>query len=263
MIVDNPAIEMDGFSFSINGKTILKDITITVRKGECISIIGPNGSGKTTLLKCLDRIYTAGTGGIRVDGKPLATYSRRELAQCMSYVPQADGNMLPFTVQEFVMMGRYPYLKAFSPPDSRDEEAVTRALALTGTTGFADRGLSTLSGGERQRVFIAAALAQEAGILLLDEPATFLDIKNQSEIHGLLESINREQGTTILSVTHDINAALLTSHRILALKDGSVAFWGDSEGLLDREVLRDIFEKSFLFVEHPGTGKKLVVTDVP
>jgi iron complex transport system ATP-binding protein len=256
-------IEMDRFSFAVNGHVILRVITLAVHKGECVSIIGPNGAGKTTLLKCLDRIHTAGSGEIRIAGKPLVAYTQKELARHVSYVPQADGNVLPFTVSEFVMMGRYPYLSPFSPPNSRDKEAVERALAMTGTTEFVHRSLSTLSGGERQRVFIAAALAQEAGILLLDEPATFLDPLHATEIHRLLARINSERGVTLLSVTHDINIAALTSHRILALKNGRVVFWGTPEGLMDEGVLKEIYGKSFLFVKHPRTGKDVIVADVP
>jgi iron complex transport system ATP-binding protein len=253
---------MDRFSFAVNGHVILRDITLRVHEGEYVSIIGPNGAGKSTLLKCLDRIHTSGTGEIRIAGKSLDAYSQRDLARCVCYVPQVSTDIIPFTVSEFVMMGRYPYLSLFSPPDNRDKAAVARSLDLTGTAEFAHRYLPTLSGGERQRVFIAAALAQEAGILLLDEPATFLDPGHTADIHRLLERINSERGSTILTVTHDVNIAALTSHRILALKNGSMIFFGTPEGLMDESVLREIYGKSFLFVKHPKTGKDIVVMDI-
>jgi len=263
MTMENTAIEMEHFSFSVNGHEILRDISFTIREGEFVSIIGPNGAGKTTLLKCLDRIHISGRGKIRIAGKLLNAYSQRHLARCVCYVPQADGNIPPFTVFEYVMMGRYPYLSPFSPPTNADKAAVALALDLTDTTQFAHRFLSTLSGGERQRVYIAAALAQEAGILLLDEPATFLDPVHQNEIYRLLYRINYEHGATILSVTHDINIAALISHRILALKNGSIIFLGTPDELMDEAVLRNIYGKSFLFVKHPRTGKDIIVTDVP
>jgi iron complex transport system ATP-binding protein len=263
MSMDTPAIEVDRFSFAINGQEILHDLSFSVNEGERVSIIGPNGAGKTTLLKCMVRIHTGGRGEIRIAGKPLGAFSQKDLARHVGYVPQADANIHPFSVVEFVTMGRYPHLTPFTLPDSRDRDAISRALDVTGTTGFIRRRLSTLSGGERQRVFIAAALAQEAGILLLDEPATFLDPLHASEIHRLLDRINGEGGVTMLSVTHDINIAALTSHRVLALKNGRMAFWGTPEGLMNEAVLREIYGTSFLFVTHPRTGRAVVLSDVP
>ena len=157
-------IEVSRFSFSIGRKEILKDVSFAVQEGEYLSITGPNGAGKSTLLKRLVRIHHGGDGAIRLAGKPLDDYSQKTLAQQISYVPQADGRVAPFTVHEFVMMGRYPYLSPFSPAGTDDEKAVRQALAMTETSSFAQRSLHTLSGGERQKVFIAAALAQETSV---------------------------------------------------------------------------------------------------
>jgi iron complex transport system ATP-binding protein len=261
--MENTIIEIVRFSFSINSKEILKDISLTVKEGEYISIVGPNGAGKTTLLKCLDRIHKGGSGDIRIAEKPLDKYSQKELARQVSYIPQADGRISPFTVYEFVMMGRYPHLSPFSSPSKRDEDAVHDALAMTGISEFAERFLGTLSGGERQKVFIAAALAQEAKVLLLDEPTTFLDPKHEADVHRLLARANRERGVTVVSVTHDINSAILTSRRVLALKDGAVAFCGYADKFMNNEILQKIYGKSFLFVKHPRTGKTIVAPEVP
>ncbi len=261
--MENTIIEIVRFSFSISSKAILKDISLTVKEGEYISIVGPNGAGKTTLLKCLDRIHKGGGGDIKIAGKPLDKYSQKELARQVSYVPQADGRISPFTVYEFVMMGRYPYLSPFSSPGEEDEDAVHDALAMTGISEFAERFLSTLSGGERQKVFIAAALAQGAKVLLLDEPTTFLDPKHEADVHRLLARANRERGITIVSVTHDINSAVLMSRRVLALKDGAVAFCGCADKFMNNEILQKIYEKSFLFVKHPRTGKTIVAPEMP
>jgi iron complex transport system ATP-binding protein len=258
-----PLIEIEGFSFAIGGKPILTDISFSVQAGDALSIIGPNGAGKSTLLKCLDRIHRGGAGQIRIAGKALKDYSQRELAHCISYVPQSDGRSAPFTVHEFVMMGRYPHLSPFSSISKHDEEVVQDALRMTETLPFAERMLSTLSGGERQSVFIAAALAQEARVLLLDEPTTFLDPKHAAAIQRLLADINRERGVTILSVTHDINSAALSSERILALKNGCVAFCGSSEALMREDVLRQVYDKSFLLVPHPEADKQMVVPEIP
>ncbi|MEN6498247.1 MAG: ABC transporter ATP-binding protein, partial [Thermoguttaceae bacterium] len=150
-------IDVRDFSFCIGKKTILRDVSFSVSEGEYLTIIGPNGAGKTTLLKCLDRILTGGSGTIEVYGRPLASYSQKELAQRISYVPQADGRVFPFTVEQFVLMGRYPYLSPFSTVSRADWGVVRETLHRTGIEEFAQRLLGTLSGGERQKVYIAAA----------------------------------------------------------------------------------------------------------
>jgi iron complex transport system ATP-binding protein len=134
---------------------------------------------------------------------------------------------------------------------------------VTGTSGFEERALWTLSGGERQKVFIAAAFAQGAKVLLLDEPTTFLDPKHQTDVYRLLARLNGEQGVTIVSVTHDINSAALTSSRVLALKRGTVAFYGNTDEFMDKEILYNIYEKEFLFMRHPQTGKTIVAPEIP
>ena len=254
-----PLIKVRDFSFSIGNKNILKKISFSVRKGELLSIIGPNGAGKTTLLKCFVRILTGGEGKISIRGMPVDSYSQKEWAKLIGYVPQSNGRAFPFTVREFVLMGRYPHLSPFSMVSNEDKNVVNKVLELTGTTQFAERRMGTLSGGERQKVFIAGALAQGSDILMLDEPTSFLDYRHQSEVLELLRSINEESRVTILLVTHDINSATITSERILALKNGSLVFSGTPEETMRNEVLEEIFEKSFRFVDHPLTGIPMIV----
>ncbi|MBN1868471.1 ABC transporter ATP-binding protein [Candidatus Sumerlaeota bacterium] len=253
-----PIVEIESLSFRIGRKPILRDVSMSVGEGEYWCVVGPNGAGKTTLLKCLDRIYSGTEGAIRIAGRPLREYSQKNLAKLMSYVPQADAATSPFTVHEFVMMGRYPHLSPFSSIRKTDEEAVRRALELTGSIEFVDRRLDTLSGGERQKVHIAAALAQEPRILLLDEPTTFLDYRHQADILALLKRINRESGATVVAVTHDVNCALLSSDRILALKRGSVVYSGEASGVLDEGVLARIYDAAFEFIRHEATGRTIV-----
>jgi len=254
-----PAIETVQYSFSVAGKKILDRVSFSVEEGEFLSIIGPNGAGKSTLLKCIMRINRGGEGDIRIRGKPLARYSQKALAREVSYVPQGEAGQFPFTVQEFVLMARYPHLSPFTSVGRGDRKVVEDALELTGTAQFADRKLGTLSGGERQKLFIAAALAQGASLMLLDEPTTFLDPRHAGEVLCLLGKLNREQGVTVVSVTHDINAASLLSSRVLALKAGKVAYLGNPCDLMCNEVLEGIFDKRFLFVAHPeGLGQMVV-----
>ena len=261
MASDQVIMEMQDYSFRVGEKLILDRVSFAAREGEYLAIIGPNGAGKTTLLRCLDRIYTDGEGTILLNGKRLEGYSRRTLSKIVSYVPQADGRYFPFTVKEFVMMGRYPHLSPFSSFKKEDRTVVQEVLGLTGSADCAERNLNTLSGGERQKVFIAAALAQEGQILLLDEPTTFLDPKHQSEINSLLRRLNRKFGITIIAVTHDINSAAQWSDSVLALRNGRTHYLGSAEQVMNNQVVQGVYDKSFLFVKHPQTGRPVIIPD--
>jgi iron complex transport system ATP-binding protein len=255
------AIETAGLTVRLGGYSALDDVSLRLADGAFVAILGPNGAGKSTLLRALDGLLPHGAETIQVRGRALASYSRKALARILTYVPQLGGGYLPFTVHEFVMMGRYPHLSPFSACGPEDQKAVREALALTGATELAERHLATLSGGERQRVALAAALAQATPVLLLDEPAAFLDPKHQAEVQSILHRINRERNATVLAVTHDVNMAALHSHRVIALKAGRTVFDGPASALMDDQVLERIYEKSFLRVAHPHRGIPMVVPD--
>ena len=259
--MDSPVIDIHNFSFSIGDTIILDSVSLHIYDDEYLSVIGPNGAGKTTLLKCLMRIYTGGKGSISLNGRPIERYSRKELARLISYVPQSIGNNLPFTVEEFVMMGRYPHLSPFTTFGEPDMKAVRDALNLTGTDSLEDRHLSTLSGGERQTIYIAAALAQGARIMLLDEPTAFLDPRHGDDIHRILRRIKAETGVTIITVTHNINNAALESDRVAVLKNGTIVFSGNAPEIMTNEVLRPVYGKKFTFVDHPVTGVRVIIPD--
>ncbi|MEW6747156.1 MAG: ABC transporter ATP-binding protein [Planctomycetota bacterium] len=254
-----PAIVVEQLSHVIEGQRVLEKVSFTVERGEFWSIVGRNGAGKTTLLKCLNRIYTGWSGRIQIDGDPLDILSQKELARRVSYVPQPGEALSPFTVREFALMSRYPHLSPFTSIQPRDEQAVEEALTITETKPFAARSLTTLSGGERQKVFIAAALAQGAPIMLLDEPTTFLDYRHQVEVLRLLRRINREASTTILAVTHDINTALRASDHVLALKNGRIVYLGSAQGVAGEATLARIYDVSFQFLIDPESGSAVVV----
>jgi len=260
--MSNIIIEIENLSLSISKKEILKSISFQIFEGDFLSIIGPNGAGKTTLLKCMMRINSGYEGTIRFRGKSTHKMSQKSLARQISYVPQSNGRIFPFTVEEFVMMGRYPHLSPFTSFSVEDKDVVSKALHLTKTEHLAHRQLNTLSGGEKQIVFIAAALAQGAKIMLLDEPTTFLDPKHEAEIYTILKKLNRELGMTIVSVTHDINSAVLQSDRIIVLKDGNVMFIGDAQHVMENRILERAYEKSFTFLDHPKTGQKIIAPEV-
>ena len=254
-------IDITDLTFSIDGATILDSLSLEIYEGEYLSIIGPNGAGKTTLLRCLMRVYNAPPGAIRVMGIPVERIGQRSLAKRISYVPQGEGRTSPFTVEEFVMLGRYPYWSPFTSIRPDDRRAVREALDLTRIDHLADRRVDTLSGGERQTAYIAAAIAQGSDILLLDEPTTFLDPKHEMEIRAILRRLNRGLGRTVVAVTHDINAAVLESDRLAVLKGGKVVFTGAPDEVMDNAVLSPAYGKEFIFVDHPAAPCRVIVPD--
>jgi len=254
----DPALEVSRFSLALGDRDILRDLSFTIAAGERVAIIGPNGAGKTTLLKCLNRILRGGRGSIRVSGHPLDSYRQIDLARRLAYVPQAEGRTAPFTVREVVEMARYPHLGPLASVRSEDRAAVERALDDTGIQSFSDRPLDTLSGGERQKALLAAALAQQSEILLLDEPTAFLDPSQQSDMLRVLDRVHRDRTATILSVTHDLNEALSHSERVIALREGTVLFDGPSGALLQGDVLRRVYQHDFVIGSHPRTGRPVL-----
>jgi iron complex transport system ATP-binding protein len=253
-----PALAISRLSLSLGGVDILRDVSFDIPRGGFLSIVGPNGAGKTTLLRCVMGLIAGWTGDVLVGGRSLRSYRRRHLARKVSYVPQSDEMVFPYTGRELVMMGRYPYLSPFTRSSRSDLEVVERTLETTGTLSLADRDMRTLSGGERQKILIAGALAQEAETMLLDEPTTFLDPRHTDEILSILTDLNRS-GVTIVMVTHDINHAVHYADSATALVDGCVAFNGSSGDLMKRDLLASVYGKEFTLVKHPESGKMMVL----
>lgn len=254
-------IRIENFSFRINGKLILDDISLKVQEGEFTAVIGPNGAGKSTLLRCIDRIWRGGEGDIYVYGKELKDYSQRELAKIVSYVPQMDVTMYPYTVEEFVLMGLYPYLNPFASISRKHWQNVEWALEKVKMSEFSQRSMDSLSGGERQKIFIATSLIQGAKILLLDEPTTFLDPNHQEEIYSILRSLNKESDVAMMMVTHDINHAVLVSSRVIGLSGGQKVYDGDASGVMNNDILFKLYRKEFLLVPHPKGGQLITVPE--
>ena len=256
-------LRVRNFSFSFNGRPALQGIDFALPQSGCLSVIGPNGAGKSTLLKCLLRLHAGGrsSGEIRVKDRDLAAYDQRELARVISYVPQAGGWIPPFTVEEFLRLSRYPYGALGSAARNAACRAAAGAMSLTGTEALAGRSLKTLSGGERQKVYLAAALAQEAELMLLDEPATFLDPRHAAELHGLLRALNSERRLSMITVTHDLNQPLAAGGDALVLREGQQLFFGPVAELLPSGVLEKAYTHEFIYVRHPRTGRPAVLAD--
>lgn len=252
-------IDVRHLRLELDGSRILDDVSFVIEKGQRWALVGPNGAGKSSLLKCLSRIHRDWQGRITIDGVDARGYTNRELARLVAYVPQAGGRLPPFTVRETIVMSRYPHLSHFGTLGPADHSLVKDVLARTGLGPLADRPMATLSGGERQKVFLASALAQGAPILLLDEPTTFLDPRHAHDLRSLIHTLNREEGVTVIEATHDLNAAVLDADRIFALRDGRTHFFGPPDSFYDPEVLRMLYDRSFLLGEHPETGQPMIL----
>ena len=247
-------ISFKNFSFSYEKSPVLKNISFNVAEGEFICLVGPNGAGKSTLLKCLHKIIEGGTGQIDLMGRSIKEKSHKELAKLLGSVSQTTQSNAPFSVYEFVKMGRYPYLNPFSMTKEADKKIIQHALEITGIESFKSRLLSELSGGERQKVYIAAALAQGTKILLMDEPTTFLDPKHQVDIYHTLKKLNEIDGITILLVTHDFNMGALFGKRMLALNSGKLLYDGTVQKFMKGDQLEKIFGIPFEIIN--GTQKR-------
>ena len=256
----NIVLETRKFSCHIEGKPILREVSLQIRRGEYISIVGPNGAGKTTLLRAFDRMLVGEiSGDLDICGMPWQDWKQSDLAKLAALVPQADSRVIPFTVEQFLLMCRYPYMNPFASVNPNDRKVVHEAMVGTGTTPFARRRLDTLSSGERQKVYIAAALAQGAHIWLLDEPTTFLDYHHQDDILSLVALANKEFDVTVVAVTHDLNRAALESDRIIALREGELAFYGTPDLIMKPDVLKRIYGTAMLLVDHPRSGMPMIV----
>jgi ABC-type cobalamin/Fe3+-siderophores transport system ATPase subunit len=256
----NVVIEARKFSCRIGGRTILRDVSLQIRRGEYVSIVGPNGAGKTTLLRAFDRLMTGEVSGeLDICAIPWRDWRQLDLAKLAAFVPKADGRMGTFTVEEFLLMCRYPYMSPFATVRANDRKVVREAMVGTGTTEFANRRMDTLSSGQRQTVCVAAALAQGAHIWLLDEPTASLDYHHQAEILSLIALANKEFDVTVVAVTHDLNRAALESDRIVALREGELVFYGTPDLLMKPDVLQRIYGAPLQLVDHPTSGLPMII----
>jgi len=227
--------------FDYRGTPVFAGVDLILGSAGMTALIGPNGSGKTTLLKLLSGALRPQRGEVLLDGRPMAALPPRARARLVAVVPQETGMTFDFTVMETVLMGRTAYLGRFGVEGPDDLAAARRALERTGTLRFAGRLLSHLSGGERQLVLIARALAQTPRVLLLDEPTAFLDIRHRLEIYTLLSSLNRDEGLTVVTTSHDINLAARYCPRIVLLKQGTILADGPPAAVFRPEVLSEVY----------------------
>jgi len=240
-----PLLAAEALTLRRGLRDILCDVTVSVGNGDFVCITGPNGAGKTTLLRCLLGFLRPSRGRVLLEGRLLEEYGQRACARMMAYVPQVSGDLGDFTVEDFVLLGRYPHWSSFSNITTEDRRIVRNALEQTSLSAASRQCMTSLSAGERQRAFIAAALAQGARILLLDEPTAFLDPRHLIETVDLIGRLNSERCLTIVMITHDINLAARFAHRVIALRDGSVVYDGEARRFLTRDVLEPLYGTRF------------------
>jgi iron complex transport system ATP-binding protein len=259
-----PLLEMIGVDFAYTAPErrgrgfALSGVTFTVTRGEVLGVIGPNSAGKTTLIRLLTHVLEPARGEIRLDGSPLRRLGRGELARHVAVVPQDVPQGLPFTVEQVVLMGRYPHAPRRFFETEADLVVAREAMELTGVAHLAAAPVQSLSGGERQRVTLARALAQQPRLLVLDEPTAHLDLRYQIECARLLRAINRERGVTVLIVSHDLDLAAEVSDRLLLLNEGRVARLGPPPAVLQEELLSEVYRCPVVVDRHPLTGRPIV-----
>jgi len=248
-------IALDAVGFRYDEPWVLKDVSGEIVRGEFVGILGPNGSGKTTLLKILDGMLKPQEGKVFIDGIPLGSIRRSELAKTVAVVAQDFRMTFPFSVQEVVLMGRSPHLAKWRFEGETDLRIARDVMALTDTLDLANRNMEELSGGERQRVLIARALAQEPQILLLDEPTAFLDIKHQMDFFDLVKFLNRKNNLTVVAVTHDVNLASLYCDRLILMRGGRICVQGRPQDVVTEENIAEVYQVRATVDCSPATGR--------
>jgi iron complex transport system ATP-binding protein len=249
-----------GFRHSGAVAPTLQEVTLDIRSGRMTALLGPNGAGKSTLLQLLLGAVAPATGELYFEGRPVAAWSRRDLARAIGVVPQGEAEPL-FSVREIVAMGRYPHLGHWRRERAADVAVIQRAMDRCHVSEFANRWLATLSGGERQRVRLARALAQEPSVLVLDEPTAYLDVRHEMATFALLRDLC-DRGTTIVLATHNLNLAARYADDLVLLQRGRVSACGTPAQVLTAERVAAVYEWTVSIERHASGAPQVVPCDV-
>lgn len=240
-------------------RVVVDGLSLEIAPGRITAIVGANGCGKSTLLRALARLLPTKRGRVLLDGSDIASRPTKEVARMLGLLPQSPIAPEGIAVADLVGRGRHPHQKPLARWSQADYAAVAAALDATDIAELADRSVDELSGGQRQRVWIAMALAQETDILLLDEPTTFLDVAHQVEVLDLLTDLNRDRGTTIVMVLHDLNLAARYADEIVAMVDGRIHAAGMPAEVVTADIVREVYGLDNAVITDPTTGKPLVL----
>lgn len=251
-------LDVDSLSYKYDEKFVLDQVTIGIRKGEMIGILGPNGCGKTTLLKNLNKNLKPHGGCVMIDDTDIAELSKKEIAQNIAVVPQTNDIRFSFTIRDIVTMGRMPFQESFRGETTDDLEIIERAIEQTGLKHLADRYINTVSGGERQRAIIARAISQTPEIILMDEPTLHLDINMQFEVLDLMYELSKKNDLTVVIVSHDLPMVTRYCDRIVLIHDHKIFAIGTPEEVLTEENMRIVFNVDAVLEKDPRSGKNTV-----
>ena len=249
---------IDNIRFSYKDTWAIQDVSFSIDRGSFWGLIGPNGSGKTTLLKLLCGLLIPQQGRVTFLERDVNDWDSRKRAQWIAYVHQDKRILYSYTVLEVVLMGRSPYASLFGFDRPEDIDIAKRALERVGLLRLADRPIQAVSGGEHQMVHIARALAQQPKVILLDEPTAFLDLSHQLNIYKILYDLNREEGMTVVVISHDLNMASQFCKDLLLLKNGRIVASGPPSLVITPDLIEQVFQCRTLVDEHPSTGKPRV-----
>jgi len=237
---------------------VVNDVSFRVEQGRLAVLLGPNGSGKTSLFKCIAGLWRPTSGVVRLDGTDLLALSYRQRAELLAVVPQDHTPPFPYTVMEAVLMGRAPHVGLYSAPSAEDMQIARQALESVGVSHLAERCYTRISGGERQMTLIARAIAQDAPLLLLDEPTSHLDFKNQHRVLEMVHRIAADKGLTVLMTLHDPNLAAFFADQVVMLKQGRIVADGQPEDVLQEDVLANLYDIGIGIAS--GEGRRLIYT---
>ena len=254
-----PAVEVSNLDFAYGARQVLDHAHLRAEPGEVVGLIGPNGSGKSTLVKILSGVLSGYQGSVRLGGHDLGAYDRRALARMLAVVPQEPTFGFPFTALEVVLLGRHPHLGKLVFESAADVALARQTLARCGALHLAERNIQELSSGERQRVVFARALAQEPRVLLLDEPASFLDIRHQVALCELVRELAAAHAATVILIVHDLNLAAEYCDRVYLLRQGRVDTAGPTAEVFTYANLTRVFETDIYVDTNDLTGKLVVV----
>jgi iron complex transport system ATP-binding protein len=237
---------------------VARQLGVRIADGSFTVIVGPNACGKSTLLKALARVLKPRAGTVLLDGQPISSYPSKHVARQLGMLPQSPVVPNGIVVEDLVARGRFAHQRMLRQWSSQDEAAVAEAMRLTEVTDLADRFVEELSGGQRQRVWLAVALAQQTGILLLDEPTTFLDLAHQFEVLDLCADLH-EQGRTIVAVLHDLNHACRYATELIVMRDGAVVAQGPPAEVMTPELVERVFGVPCRVIDDVETGTPMII----
>ncbi|MFC4068672.1 ABC transporter ATP-binding protein [Actinoplanes subglobosus] len=252
-------LDVEKVTLGYGERTVVDALDLRLPPGRITAIVGANACGKSTLLRAMSRLLAPREGRVVLDGKDLHRQPTKEVARTLGLLPQSPIAPEGIVVADLVSRGRHPHQRVLTRWGAQDDAAVHRALEMTGTLTLADRPVDELSGGQRQRVWIAMTLAQQTDILMLDEPTTFLDVSHQVEVLDLLIDLNRERGTTVLMVLHDLNMAARYADHLIAMAGGAIHAQGDPADVLTVDTVRTVFGMNCKVIDDPVSGKPLVI----